>query len=122
MEKKYLTKEVVGKQVIDSKAIIVGNVKDVSFDMDSKNVDLVVVTKTGADIIVEGNSIIILGDVVLLNKPIELPASKVEEIPEVEKPQVTTEPSSATTGLCSVCEYQNDVESNFCIKCGAKLK
>jgi len=123
MEKKYLSKDIVGKQVIDSKANIVGNVKDMSFDMSSKDIALIVATKAGGEITINGSNITIIGDVVLLNKTVEsltpTPPTTVFSVPE--KPQTAPQPS-ATPGLCGSCGYQNDANSNFCIKCGAKLK
>lgn len=121
MDKKYLSRDVVGKQVVDSNAVIVGNVKDLSFDMVSKTIALIVTTKTGTEITVDSNNINAVGDVVLL-KPAEaqLPIEKAPAPPPVEatpvlKPQITP-------GLCSSCGYQNDANSNFCIKCGTKLR
>ena len=120
MEKKYLSREnIVGKQVIDSNAIIVGNVKDMSFDITSRNIALEVTTKAGTNIVVDGDNISIVADVVLLNKPVQLPVSPVEKVSVPEKPQVISQP--VIQGLCSACGYQNDPNSKFCIKCGKKL-
>lgn len=121
MEKKYLSRDVIGKQVIDPKAIIVGKVKDLSFDMTSKNITLIVTTTTGADTTIDGNHIAIVGDVVLLSKPIEAPTPAPAESPVLQKPQPAPQPPAAP-GLCSACGYQNDTTAKFCIKCGSKLK
>jgi sporulation protein YlmC with PRC-barrel domain len=130
MDKKYLSRDkIVGKEVIDSNATIIGSVKDLALDLSSKNIALTILTKTGSDIIVGGDSIIVVGDVILLNKTIEL--SKIENISTPDKPQaapqptVTPQPQPTVTppasGLCNLCGYQNDANSKFCIKCGHKL-
>lgn len=126
MDKKYLSRDkIVGKEVIDSNATLIGSVKDLALDLSSKNIALTILTKTGSDIIVGGDSIIVVGDVILLNKTIEL--SKIEKVSPPDKPQVAsqptppTQPTPSTPGLCSACGYQNDANSKFCIKCGHKL-
>jgi sporulation protein YlmC with PRC-barrel domain len=116
MEKKYLSLDnVVGKQVIDSNATIVGNVKEVTFDTSMKTIALKVTAKEGNDIAIEGGNITAIGDVVLL-KPKEAPPTAV---PTTHYP---TSPGPTTPGLCSNCKYQNDINTKFCIKCGTKLQ
>lgn len=127
MEKKYLSRDkIIGKEVIDSNATIIGSVKDIVLDLGSKNVAITILAKTGVDITVEGDKIAVVGDVVLLNKPVELPLTpQVEKVPTPERPQATPQPAAApptTPGLCSNCGYQNDANSKFCIKCGSRLK
>jgi len=111
--KKYLSREnIVGKQVIDSKAMIVGSVKDLSFDLEAKDIGLTITTKDGKEVTVLSGNMESVGDVVLLKKTIEqLEAPKVVEVPP---------PTPAKPGLCAVCGYQNDPTAKFCIKCGAK--
>ncbi|MFH0896562.1 MAG: zinc-ribbon domain-containing protein [Candidatus Bathyarchaeota archaeon] len=138
MENKYLSRDrVVGKQVIDSNAIIVGNVKDMSFNLASKSIALTVATKTATEIVIDGESIIVVGDVILVNKTIELPlilksegVSTPPRLQVVNLPSSTTPipvptsipaPTSANIGICSICGYRNDLNSKFCIKCGNKL-
>jgi sporulation protein YlmC with PRC-barrel domain len=125
MEKKYLSRDkIIGKQVIDSKGMIIGNVKDLSLDFETKGIAIVINTKAGTEIVIEGGNVINVGDVILLSKEIELP-----EAPAIarmqETPQVIPSPASAIPptklGLCKVCGFQNDENSRFCIKCGAKL-
>ena len=126
MDKKYLSRDkIVGKQVIDSNADIVGTVKDIVLDIGSKNVAFAVLTKTGADITIDGESITVVGEVVLLNKPVELQISpQIEKLSVSERPQIIPQDiprPPPTTGLCGACGYQNDVNSKFCIKCGKRL-
>ncbi|MFH0749026.1 MAG: zinc-ribbon domain-containing protein [Candidatus Bathyarchaeota archaeon] len=122
MDKKYLSRDkIVGKQVIDSNALIVGTVKDIVLDVGSKNIAFSVVTKTGTDITIDGKSITAVGEVILLSKRIEIPGSpQVETVPVHEKSEATSQPPPAI-GLCNSCGYQNDVNSKFCIKCGQRL-
>ena len=122
MDKKYLSRDkIVGKDVIDSNAIVIGNVKDIALDLDSKNIALTVLTKTGEDITIDGEDINVVGDVVLLNKIGESPSPpEVEKVSTPVKPQAAPQ-SPTTSGLCGLCTYQNDVNAKFCIKCGNKL-
>lgn len=123
MDKKYLSRDVIGKQVIDPKAIVVGKVKDLSFDMASKNVTLIIAT-TGEDTTIDSNSIAAVGDVILLGKTLETsapaPVTSTVMTPAQLKSQLAPQPP-ATPGLCSNCGYQNEATSKFCIKCGSKL-
>ena len=128
MEKKYLSKDkLVGKQVIDSEATVVGNVKDMMFDFESKEICVTIATKTGEEITVSGSDVGNVGDVVLVNKKIDLPkavstgapVSTYSSAPSREAVVSTT--PSATPSLCRNCNYQNDATSKFCIKCGTKL-
>ena len=122
MEKKYLSRDkIVGKEVIDSNAIKVGNVKDMALDLGSKNIALTIITKMGSDITVSGENILVVGEVALLNKPVELPTpAPAETLPVIERPPAPPQPV-ASAGLCSFCGYQNDLSAKFCIKCGHKL-
>ena len=125
MEKKYLSRDnIVGKQVIDSSAMIIGNVKDLAFDFEKKEIALAVTTRAGGEITVAGSDVNNVGDIVLLNKKVELPA-----VPSTPTPSVAVPPSAAKEavppqriGLCPMCNYQNEANSRFCIKCGAKLQ
>ena len=121
MEKKYLSRDkIIGKEVIDSKANIVGNVKDISFDLDSKNLAITVMANDKSEILIEGNNINVVGDVILLNKSMDVLLSPEPEVLDREKTEEKPTPST-TPGLCSLCGYQNDLSAKFCIKCGNKL-
>ena len=113
---KRLTKDqVVGKQVIDLEATLIGTVTDLSFDLESNKIDLVVTTKAGTLIDVLRKDIGTVGDVILLNKKVKIP-----DISVATKPQPQRQ-SPKTPGLCSACGYQNEASSKFCMKCGSKL-
>ena len=136
MEKKYLSRDkIIGKQVVDSKGMIVGSVKDLSLDFETKGIALTVTTRAGKETVVEGSNVVNVGDVILLNKDMEVPETPtttpititpqaaytpppVTEVPPA--PQAPPVPP-AKPGLCQTCNFQNDVNSKFCIKCGSRL-
>ena len=124
MEKKYLSRDqIIDKDVIDSNAIKIGKVKDIALDLNSKKIAFTILTKTDEDITIDGENISVVGDVVLLNKTLELltaPASQEEKVSTPEIPMAPSQPSN-TPGLCNICAYQNDRNAKFCIKCGHKL-
>jgi sporulation protein YlmC with PRC-barrel domain len=118
LEKKYLTRDkIIGKQVIDSKAAIVGTVKDLTFNLVDGEIVLTVTTPEDTEIDVSSKSISSVGDLILLKKMIDA-----QEKPKVPSPAPLAEPpSTQTPGLCSECGYQNEPSNKFCIKCGSKL-
>jgi len=129
--KKFLLKEqIIGKQVIDSGARIVGAVQDIAFDLVSREIALTVVHNDQKKFTVTSSDVVGVGDVILLNKVVDLatipPSLKrtVTSPPLAEKtaPGTTTRTViPAKQGLCKVCSFQNDEKAKFCIKCGAKL-
>ena len=125
VEKKYLTRDkIIGKQVIDSKATIMCTVKDLSFDLVAKDFSLIIKAKADKEITVDSKNVKVVGDVILLTvaaETFETPATPTtpEAPPSVSSP---TKPSPPRTpGLCSGCGFQNESNSKFCIKCGAKI-
>ena len=113
MAKKFLSRErMIGKQVIDSKGTIVGNVKDISVNLESKEIALLIAARTGAEVDVPSDDVLQVGDVILLSKEIELPP-----LPEGAPPVLPTAPNK-----CAKCGHLNAPDSRFCIKCGTELK
>jgi len=128
VEKKYFTRDkIIGKQVIDSKATIMGVVKDLSFDLVAKDFSLIIKAKADKEITVDSKNVKVVGDVILLTVAAEtfetpvVPATpaKLKVSPPVSSPAKPSLPR--TLGLCSGCGFQNESKSKFCIKCGAKL-
>jgi sporulation protein YlmC with PRC-barrel domain len=128
LEKKYLTRDkIIGKQVIDSKATIMGTVKDLSFDLVAKDFSLIIEAETDKEITVDSKNVKVVGDVILLavaSETFETPATSAtpatpEGSPSTSPPAKTSPPR--TPGLCSECGFQNESSSKFCIKCGSKL-
>jgi sporulation protein YlmC with PRC-barrel domain len=137
LEKNYLTKDkIIGKQVADTQAIIVGTVKDLSFDIVAKKIALTITTQDGEDINVESEAVKAIGDIVLLSntiseltKPTAAPQPPTStSVPEPSTPTPTASPKEPTTqdkptpkGLCASCGFQNEPTNKFCIKCGSKI-
>jgi sporulation protein YlmC with PRC-barrel domain len=138
LEKNYLTKDkIIGKQVADTQAMIVGTVKDLSFDIVAKQIALTITTKNGKDINVESEAVNAIGDIVLLNntiseltKPPAPPRSPVSSTvpkpstspsPEPAKKTASPEKPKSTKGQCTACGFQNELTNKFCIKCGSKI-
>ena len=120
MEKKYLSRDkIIGKQVIDSKGMIIGSAKDLSIDFETKGIALTLTTRAGTEIVIQGGDVTNIGDVILLNKEMELPEASVPETPQVTPSANVVPPLKQ--GLCRACNFQNDANSKFCIKCGNKL-
>ncbi|MFX0095159.1 MAG: zinc-ribbon domain-containing protein, partial [Candidatus Hodarchaeota archaeon] len=118
--------KIIGKKVINSKADIIGTVKDISFNLVDGEIILTVTTTENTDIDVSSNSVSSVGDLILLKTIID--EQKKPEVPTAPVPSAEppTEPpakpsSTKTPGLCPACSYQNESSNKFCIKCGSKL-
>ena len=138
MENNYLTKDkIIGKQVVDTQANIVGTVKDLSFDIVAKKIAITITTQDGEDINVVSEAVKAIGDIILLSntifeltKPVSEPQSPTSTtIPEPSAPTLTESPKEAIAqdkptpakGLCASCGFQNEPTNKFCIKCGSKI-
>ena len=138
MEKNYLTKDkIIGKQVADTQAKIVGTVKDLSFDIVAKKIAITITTPDGDDINVESEAVKAVGDIILLSdtiseltKPTPAPKpSASTSVPEPSAPTPTASPKEPISqdkpmpakGLCASCGFQNEPTNKFCIKCGSKI-
>jgi sporulation protein YlmC with PRC-barrel domain len=104
----------MGLQVIDTKGVLVGNVKDVSVDFRNRNLAFVVVTKNGSEIDVSWDDVLSLEDVVLLKKEITIPAGKA----------ASTQPQPVVQALliCPSCGASAQGQAKFCPRCGHSLK
>lgn len=102
--------------MIDAKGFIVGNVRDVIFNLEAKEIALKIATTTGTEISIPWNDIRIAGDVILLNKQVELPSPPVAPSKPIE---VAKEPTEEK--ICTRCGYKNKSYAKFCIKCGSSL-
>ena len=102
MEKQYLTREkIIGKQVIDSKAIVMGTVKDLSFDLVARDFSIIIKAEADKEITVDSKNVKVVGDVILLAvaaETFETPATPPtpEESPSASPPRNTI--SSHNTG------------------------
>ena len=101
-------------QVIDSKGMVVGNVKDVSVDFNGKSLAFLVTTKNRTDLNVPWEDVLSIEDVVLTKTEIELP----------KMPEAGT--ASPTPGqpmiICPNCGASAPGHAKFCPRCGHSMK
>jgi len=102
----------MGLQVIDTKGVLVGNVKDVSVDFHNRNLAFVVVTKNGSELDVPWDDVLSLEDVVLLKKEIAIPAGHPAQPPPVVQALL----------ICPSCGASAQGHAKFCPRCGHSLK
>jgi sporulation protein YlmC with PRC-barrel domain len=116
-KKLYLpSQKFLGKQVIDVKGTLIGNVKDLAVSVGEPDLELVVVTKASGEIQVPWSEIESIEDVVLLNKKLELP-----RIPEA--PLVTPIPTGPASNIqCPSCKATVPSHAKFCPKCGSRIR
>jgi len=132
MERKFRSREYyVGKRVIDVDGMIVGNLKDINFDMAMKEIVFTVSTPGGTEVVLNQNDVSAVGDVVLLkssggvSKP---PAVVTPSAPAPSAPQPAPAPPSppevvpSEPTLCPKCGFRNEPTTKFCIKCGTRLR
>jgi sporulation protein YlmC with PRC-barrel domain len=136
LEKKYLSRDkIVGKQVIDENGMNAGTVKDITFDLPGGKMFITMTDDKGKDTEISSDNVSAVGDVVLLTgseKPVRsaivsakpltpsttgAPTTPVTSVTPPSSPKAPSSP-----GLCPNCNYQNEPDSHFCIKCGTKLK
>ena len=121
----FISREnLVGKQVIDAKGMVVGSVSDISVDIEEKQIAFNVSARSGAIVDIASEDIDQVGDVVILKTTLD---------PEVYEPKAGTTVKSGKIEVpvaapppepnkCPKCKYVNDPSSKFCIKCGTKLR
>jgi sporulation protein YlmC with PRC-barrel domain len=103
-----------GMQVIDSKGMLVGNVKDVSVNFKERGLAFLVTVKNRTELDVPWEDVTSVEDVVLLKKEIELSS---EEGAEILSP-----PTVQATLTCLSCGASAPVHAKFCPKCGHSLR
>ena len=104
----------VGMQVIDSKGMVVGNVKDISVDFQGKALAFLVTTKNRTDLDVPWDDVVSIEDVVLMKTEIELPKL-------VEPETSSTTPVQAMI-ICPNCGASAPGHAKFCPRCGHSTK
>ncbi|MEM2896223.1 MAG: PRC-barrel domain-containing protein [Candidatus Bathyarchaeia archaeon] len=117
-KKYYRHKELVGKDVYDSKAKRIGKVCDVGYSEEGR-IALIVETEEGKEEIISFDSVSEIQDIILLKQGLEAkPEAKVEvEALEEEKPKELKELEK----LCPKCGTKNVPKAKFCAKCGYKF-
>jgi sporulation protein YlmC with PRC-barrel domain len=109
----------VGMQVIDTKGTVVGNVKDVSVDFQSKSLAFRVTTKNRSELDMNWDDVQSVEDVVLLKKEVDLTSmSETQASPSTNESQVTVQ----AVLLCSNCGTSAPGHAKFCPKCGTALR
>ena len=103
-----------GMQVIDSKGMMVGNVKDISVNFQERNLAFLVTTKNQTELDVPWEDVMSVKDVVLLKKVVDLPAD------EITKPASPVAVQALLT--CSNCGASAPGHAKFCPKCGHSLR
>jgi sporulation protein YlmC with PRC-barrel domain len=99
-------------QVIDSKGMLVGNVKDVSVNFQERGLAFLVTARNHTELDVSWEDVASVEDVVLLKKEIELPSEGAESVPP---------PAVQATLICPGCGASAPGHAKFCPKCGHSL-
>ena len=103
-----------GMQVIDSKGMLVGNVKDVLVNFQDKDIAFLVTCKNMTELNVLWEDVASVEDVVLLKKEIQLPEEK--------DVQVVSIPIVQAMLICPGCGTSAPGHAKFCPKCGHSLR
>ena len=118
-ERFYRREELVGKEVYDTKAMHVGEAKDVAYSKDGKTA--LVVLKDNKEQVIPFQDVSEIGDIILVKRtPVEttvtLPPPKREE-----RIAAVQGPSSEPSKTCPKCGMGNRQTAKFCAKCGFKF-
>lgn len=111
------SKEFEGKQVIDANGTLIGNVKELIISIPDGVVSLLVSLRDGGESKIEWSSIKSIGDVVLLNKEIELQKPLTPTLRPIPTP-----PPPLLTIECPHCKARIPVKAKFCPRCGFQVK
>src|SRR5208337_1270115 len=114
-ERKHVpSQRFVGMQVIDNKAVVVGNVKDISVSFQDKSLAFRVTTKDRSELDVSWDDVQSVEDVILLKKEVDLSTAK---------PSSSTVPVVTQASLvCPNCGTSAPGHATFCPKCGHSVK
>ena len=104
-----------GMQVIDSRGMVVGNVKDVSVNFQERNLAFLVTAKNQTELTVHWEDVMSVKDVVLLKKTVELP-------PSDETAKSVSPPTVQAVLICPSCGASAPGHAKFCPKCGHSLR
>jgi sporulation protein YlmC with PRC-barrel domain/ribosomal protein L40E len=107
----------IGLQVIDTKGSLVGNVKDVSIDVENKGISFRVATKSKGEMDFSWDDVQSVEDVVLLKKQIDIAPAPAENTADSSADQVLQ-----ALVICPSCGASSPARAKFCSKCGADLK
>jgi sporulation protein YlmC with PRC-barrel domain len=123
MSEKAVTKDnLVGMQVIDAEAKLVGTVKDVAFTIGKIGISLIVETKKGDTVNVGWDVIQAVGDYIVLQKSFGAKAPPQAAAPAVApSPVPAVAPAAQVQNVCPTCggelKYIPQYQRNYCYKC-----
>ncbi|HYW01934.1 MAG TPA: zinc-ribbon domain-containing protein [Candidatus Acidoferrum sp.] len=103
----------VGMQVIDNKAVVVGNVKDISVSFQDKSLAFRVTTKDRSELDISWDDVQSVEDVILLKKEVDL---------SIAKPSSSAVPVVTALLVCPNCGTSAPGHATFCPKCGHSVK
>ena len=106
----------IGLQVIDTKGMLVGTVKDMSIDFPNREVSIRVSTKNEEDVDFGWDDVQSVEDVVLLKKEVDLSPLDGTET-DLAKPRAVQ-----AVLICPTCGAPVPARAKFCSKCGSDLR
>ncbi|HPC27221.1 MAG TPA: PRC-barrel domain-containing protein [Candidatus Methanomethylicus sp.] len=120
MSEKAVTKDnLVGMQVIDAEAKLVGTVKDVAFTIGKIGISLIVENKKGDTVNVGWDAIQAVGDFIVLQK--SFGAKAPPQAAAAAPAPAAVAPAAHTQNLCPTCggelKYIPQYQRNYCYKC-----
>ncbi|MBS7609395.1 PRC-barrel domain-containing protein [Candidatus Bathyarchaeota archaeon] len=129
-EKSFIKRgDLLGKQVIENRGLIIGNVRDVAFSFSEDKIELALTVQVGSqEINIPWHEVQAVGDVILLKvsrdkvRPSAVPApTPVPGPTPTPPPPSTTLPPIVIERSCPECGHRNPPNAKYCVKCGKKL-
>lgn len=96
-------RKLIGMDVYDNKAVLVGTIKDIGFMDKKSNIVVLISTTENTEKEISWDTITSIGDVVLIN---------------IEEQMLNT----GSSDECKKCGFYNNNDSKFCEQCGTSLK
>jgi len=123
MSQPFISREkLIGKQVIDLRASIIGTVKDISLGLGGERPEIaLLVTSQLGEVNVRWDSIQAVGDVIILKEVFEKPTAPMPEPTAIPTPPTTVSPPTQRGLVCPSCGHSNSPGTRFCVRCGTKL-
>jgi|YelNatPaOPRAMG01_1025707.scaffolds.fasta_scaffold11231_8 sporulation protein YlmC with PRC-barrel domain len=115
---------VIGKQVVDMRGALIGEVSDLAFDFKKPEIILRIKTKTKEGLEVSSTDILSVEDLILLKKEVKLPKVEAEIAPPstIPPPPEARIPEPVPTIICPSCGARAPSRAKYCPKCGNKLR
>ncbi|MBS7644947.1 MAG: PRC-barrel domain-containing protein [Candidatus Bathyarchaeia archaeon] len=116
---------IIGKQVVDMKGALIGEVGDLAFDFKKPEIILRVKTKTREEVEIPSSDVLSVEDLILLKKEVKLPRVEAEMAPPSTiqlRPPEARVPEPVPTIICPNCGARAPSRAKYCPKCGNKLK